>query len=98
MTSKSSLDQMKLRETEKIINESLPTPSTQQNYFPTPTPHTQHPYTGSVEIPSFDEDYIPSEMDISALSDHQMKREALEYLQKNTSDNIIPSSWTRIPC
>ncbi|MBW0501949.1 hypothetical protein O181_041664 [Austropuccinia psidii MF-1] len=67
-----------------------------------PTPHTQHPSSGSVEIPSFDADYIPtseipSELDISALSDHQIKGEALEHLQQPISDMIIPSSWTRVP-
>ncbi|MBW0496865.1 hypothetical protein O181_036580 [Austropuccinia psidii MF-1] len=58
MTSNSSIDQFTLRvalslrrDTAKIINESLPTTSTQQNYFPMPTPHTQHPSSGSVEIP-----------------------------------------------
>ncbi|MBW0472560.1 hypothetical protein O181_012275 [Austropuccinia psidii MF-1] len=47
MTSNSSLNQIKLREAlslrreaVKMINESLPTTSTQQNYFPMPTPHT----------------------------------------------------------
>ncbi|MBW0572072.1 hypothetical protein O181_111787 [Austropuccinia psidii MF-1] len=92
MTSNSSLDQITLRgafslrrEAEKIIIESLPTTSTQKNYLPIPTPQTQHPSSDSVEIPSFDVDYIPtckipSEMDISALSDHQIKGEALEHL------------------
>ncbi|MBW0525917.1 hypothetical protein O181_065632 [Austropuccinia psidii MF-1] len=68
MTSNSSLDQITLREARslkrdaaKIINESLPTTSTQQNYFQMPTPHTQHPSSGSAEIPSFDADYIPTE-------------------------------------
>ncbi|MBW0496653.1 hypothetical protein O181_036368 [Austropuccinia psidii MF-1] len=98
MTSNSSLDQITLREacslrrdTGKRLNESLP------------TPHTQHPSSGSAEIPSFDADYIPtskipSDLDISALSDHQIKHEALEHLQKIISDTIIPSSWTRVPC
>ncbi|MBW0593149.1 hypothetical protein O181_132864 [Austropuccinia psidii MF-1] len=61
MTSNSSLDKITLREahslrrgTEKIINESLPTTSTQKNYLPMPTPHTQHPSSGSAEIPSVD--------------------------------------------
>ncbi|MBW0476853.1 hypothetical protein O181_016568 [Austropuccinia psidii MF-1] len=88
----SSLDQITLREahslrrdTAKIINESLPTTSTRKNYFPMPTPHMKHPSSGSAEIPSFDADYIPtskihSELDISALSDHQTKGEALEHL------------------
>ncbi|MBW0499649.1 hypothetical protein O181_039364 [Austropuccinia psidii MF-1] len=92
MTYNSSLDQITLREPyslrrdiEKIINESLPTTSTQNNYYPFPTPHTQHPSSGSAEIPLFDVDYIPnsempSEFDISALSDHQIKGEALEHL------------------
>ncbi|MBW0593173.1 hypothetical protein O181_132888 [Austropuccinia psidii MF-1] len=62
-----------------------------------PTPHTQHPSSGSAEIPSFDADYIPSELDISALSDHQIKGEDLEYLQQIISDTIIPWSWTRVP-
>ncbi|MBW0469703.1 hypothetical protein O181_009418 [Austropuccinia psidii MF-1] len=67
-----------------------------------PTPHMQYPSTGSVEIPSFDADYIPtpkipSELDISALSDHQIKGEALENLQQIISDTIIPSSLTRVP-
>ncbi|MBW0535672.1 hypothetical protein O181_075387 [Austropuccinia psidii MF-1] len=104
MTSNSSLDQITSRQarslrrdSEKIINESLPTTSTQQNYFPMPTPHTQHPYSGSAEIPSFDADYIPSELDISALSDLQIKGEALEHLRQILSDTIIPSSWTRVP-
>ncbi|MBW0474423.1 hypothetical protein O181_014138 [Austropuccinia psidii MF-1] len=109
MNSNSSLDQITLREarslrrdTEKIINESLPTTYTQQNYFPMPTPHRQHPSSGSAEIPSFDADYIltskiPSEFDISALSDHQIKGEALEHLQHIISDTIIPSSLTRVP-
>ncbi|MBW0580116.1 hypothetical protein O181_119831 [Austropuccinia psidii MF-1] len=67
MTSNSSLDKITLREalslrrdTEKIINESLPTTSTQKTYLPIPTPHTQHPSSGSAEIPSFDADYIPT--------------------------------------
>ncbi|MBW0579027.1 hypothetical protein O181_118742 [Austropuccinia psidii MF-1] len=68
-----------------------------------PTPHMKHPSSGSVEIPSFDADYIPtseipSELDISALNDHQIKGEALEHLRKIISDTIIPSSWTRVPC
>ncbi|MBW0494817.1 hypothetical protein O181_034532 [Austropuccinia psidii MF-1] len=68
-----------------------------------PTPHMQHPSSGSSEISSFDADYIPtskihSELDISALSDHQIKGEALEHLRQIISDTIIPSSWTRIPC
>ncbi|MBW0556615.1 hypothetical protein O181_096330 [Austropuccinia psidii MF-1] len=61
-----------------------------------PTPHMQHPSSGSAEIPSFDSDYIPSELDISALSDHQIKGEALENLQQIISDTIISSSWTRV--
>ncbi|MBW0538671.1 hypothetical protein O181_078386 [Austropuccinia psidii MF-1] len=97
MTSNSSLYQITLREAAKRINESLPTTSTQKNYLPMPTPHMQHPSSGSVEIPSFDVDYIPSELDISALSDHQIKGEALEHLQQIISDTIIPSSWTRVP-
>ncbi|MBW0469980.1 hypothetical protein O181_009695 [Austropuccinia psidii MF-1] len=109
MSSNISLDQITLRDAlslrrdaEKIINESLPTASTLQNYFPMPTPHRQHPSSGSAEIPSFDMDYIPtseipSELDISALSDHQIKGEALEHLQKIISDTIIPSSWTILP-
>ncbi|MBW0472158.1 hypothetical protein O181_011873 [Austropuccinia psidii MF-1] len=92
MTFNSSLDQITLREacslrrdTAKIINESLLTTSTQQNYFPMPAPHMQHPSSGFAEIPLFDVDYIPtskipSEFDISALSDHQIKGEALEHL------------------
>ncbi|MBW0562311.1 hypothetical protein O181_102026 [Austropuccinia psidii MF-1] len=92
MTSKSFLDKITLREAhslrreaEKIINESLPTTSTQKNYLLIPTLHMQHPSSGSSEIPSFDADYIPtseipSELDISALSDHQIKGEALEHL------------------
>ncbi|MBW0582003.1 hypothetical protein O181_121718 [Austropuccinia psidii MF-1] len=109
MTSNSSIDQIKLREAcslrrdaAKIINESLRTTSTQQNYFPMPTPHTQHPSSVSVEVPSLDSDYIPtskvpSELDISALSDHLIKGEALENLRQIISDTIIPSSWTRVP-
>ncbi|MBW0513517.1 hypothetical protein O181_053232 [Austropuccinia psidii MF-1] len=104
MTSNSSLDKITLREalslridTAKIINESLPTTSTQKNYLPMPTPHTQHPSSGSAEIPSFDADCIPSELNISALSDHKIKGEALEHLRQIISDTIIPSSWTRVP-
>ncbi|MBW0555636.1 hypothetical protein O181_095351 [Austropuccinia psidii MF-1] len=109
MTPKSSLDQITLREARslrrdsaKIINELLPTTSTQQNYFPMPTPHMQDLSSGSAEIPLFDMDYlptyeIPSELDISALSDQQIKGEALEYLQQIISDTIIPLSWTRVP-
>ncbi|MBW0588933.1 hypothetical protein O181_128648 [Austropuccinia psidii MF-1] len=104
MTSNSSLDLITLREAhslrreaEKIINESLPNTSTQKNYLPMPTPHTQHLSSGSVEIPSFDVDYITTELDISALSDHQIKGEVLEHLQQIISDTIIPSSWTRVP-
>ncbi|MBW0484665.1 hypothetical protein O181_024380 [Austropuccinia psidii MF-1] len=63
-----------------------------------PTPHTQHPYSGSVEILSFDADYIPSELDITALSAHQIKGEVLEDLRQVISDTIIPSSWTIVPC
>ncbi|MBW0490210.1 hypothetical protein O181_029925 [Austropuccinia psidii MF-1] len=92
MSSNSSLDQPTLREacslrrdTAKIINESLPTTSTPQKYFPMPTPHMQHPSCGSAEIPSFDADYIPTSkipaaLDISALSDYQIKVEPLENL------------------
>ncbi|MBW0590258.1 hypothetical protein O181_129973 [Austropuccinia psidii MF-1] len=99
MTSISSLDKITLREARslrreaaKIIKESLSTTSTQKNYLPMPTPHTQHPSSGSSEIPSFDADYIPSELDISALSDHQIKGEALKHLQQIISNTIIPSS------
>ncbi|MBW0516774.1 hypothetical protein O181_056489 [Austropuccinia psidii MF-1] len=109
MTSNSFLDQITLREacslridTEKIINESLPTTSTGKNYFPMSIPHMKHPSSGSSEIVSFDADYIPtsklpSELDISALSDHQIKGEALDHLQQIISDTIIPSSYTRVP-
>ncbi|MBW0463826.1 hypothetical protein O181_003541 [Austropuccinia psidii MF-1] len=62
-----------------------------------PTSHTQHPSSGSAEIPSFDAHYIPSELDIRALSDQQIKGEALEHLQQIISDTIVPSSWTRVP-
>ncbi|MBW0508677.1 hypothetical protein O181_048392 [Austropuccinia psidii MF-1] len=104
MTSNSSLDQITLREPRslrrdaaKIINESLPTTSTQQKYIPIPTPHTQHLSSGSVEIPSFDADYIHtskicSGLDISALSDYQINGEALEHLRQIIPDTIIPSS------
>ncbi|MBW0573689.1 hypothetical protein O181_113404 [Austropuccinia psidii MF-1] len=58
VTSNSSLDKITLREASslrrdaaKIINESLPTTSTQKNYLPMPTRHTQHPSSGSAEIP-----------------------------------------------
>ncbi|MBW0544471.1 hypothetical protein O181_084186 [Austropuccinia psidii MF-1] len=98
MTSDSSLDQITSREAAKVINESLPTTATPKNYLLMPTPHMQHSSSGSEEIPSFDADYIPSELDISALSDHQMKGEALENLQQIISDTIIPSSWTSVPC
>ncbi|MBW0483900.1 hypothetical protein O181_023615 [Austropuccinia psidii MF-1] len=109
MTSNSSLDKITLgealslrRASEKIINESLRTTSTQKNYLPMPTPHMQHPSSGSAEIPSFDVDYIPtseipSELDISALSDPHIKGEALEHLRQIISDTIITSSWTRVP-
>ncbi|MBW0539593.1 hypothetical protein O181_079308 [Austropuccinia psidii MF-1] len=109
MTSNSSLDKITLREacslrrdTAKIINESLPTTSTQKNNLSMPTPHTQRPSRGSVEIPSFDVAYnttseLPSQLDISALSDHQIKGEALEHLRQIISNTIIPSSWTRVP-
>ncbi|MBW0563298.1 hypothetical protein O181_103013 [Austropuccinia psidii MF-1] len=109
MTFKSSLDKITLREAcslrrdaGKIINKSLPTTSTQINYLPMPTPHPQHPSSGSAEIPSFDANYIrtseiPSELNISALSDHQIKGEALKHLRKIISDAIIPLSWTRVP-
>ncbi|MBW0589893.1 hypothetical protein O181_129608 [Austropuccinia psidii MF-1] len=60
-------------------------------------PHMQHPSSGSAEILSFDADYIPSELDISSLSDHQIKGEALEHLQQIISDTTIPSSWRRVP-
>ncbi|MBW0538762.1 hypothetical protein O181_078477 [Austropuccinia psidii MF-1] len=105
MNSNSSLDKTTLREAcslrreaEKIINESLPTTSTQKNYLPMPTPNTQHPSSGSADIPSFDVDYIPTDLDISALSDHQIKGEALEHLGQIISNTIIPFSWTRVPC
>ncbi|MBW0490781.1 hypothetical protein O181_030496 [Austropuccinia psidii MF-1] len=92
ITSNSSLDQITLRETcslrrdtPKIINESLPTTSTQQNYFPILTPHTQNPSSGSEEIPSFDVDYISTstflfQLNISALIDHQIKGEVLDHI------------------
>ncbi|MBW0587027.1 hypothetical protein O181_126742 [Austropuccinia psidii MF-1] len=62
----------------------------------------QHPSSGSAEIPSFDADYIPtseipSELDISALSDLQIKGEALENLQQIISDTMITSSSTIVP-
>ncbi|MBW0472205.1 hypothetical protein O181_011920 [Austropuccinia psidii MF-1] len=109
MTSNSSLDQITLREAcylkrdaVKIINELLPTTSTQKNYFPMPSPHMQHPSIGSAEISSFDADCIPtskfpSELNTSALSCHQIKGEVLECLQKIISDTIIPSLWKRVP-
>ncbi|MBW0475480.1 hypothetical protein O181_015195 [Austropuccinia psidii MF-1] len=109
MTSKSSLDQITLREArtlrrqaEKRINELLPTDSTQKNYLTMPTPHTQNPSSGSAEILSFDVDdiatsEIPSELDTSELSDHQIKGEALEHLQKIICDTMISLSWTRVP-
>ncbi|MBW0485026.1 hypothetical protein O181_024741 [Austropuccinia psidii MF-1] len=104
MSSNSSLDQITLkeacsprREAAKIITESLPTTSTWKNYFPMPTPHKQHPSSGSAEIPSFYAHYIPSELDISALSDYQLKGEALEHLRQIISDTIIPFSWTTVP-
>ncbi|MBW0566327.1 hypothetical protein O181_106042 [Austropuccinia psidii MF-1] len=102
MTSKSSLDKITLREAlslrrdaAKIIDESLPTTPTQKNYLPIPTPHTKNLSSGSADyIPTSE---IPSELDISALSDHQIKGEALEHLQQIISDTIIPLSWTRLP-
>ncbi|MBW0542583.1 hypothetical protein O181_082298 [Austropuccinia psidii MF-1] len=57
----------------------------------------EHPSSGSAEIPSFDADYIPSELDITALSDHQIKGEALAHRRKIISETIIASSWTRVP-
>ncbi|MBW0582892.1 hypothetical protein O181_122607, partial [Austropuccinia psidii MF-1] len=108
MTSNSSLDKITLREdlslrrdAEKIIRVT-PHYFHPKNYLPIPTPHMQYPSSGSVEIPSFDVDYIPtseipSELDISALNDHQIKCEALHHLQQIISDTIIPSSWTRVP-
>ncbi|MBW0552796.1 hypothetical protein O181_092511 [Austropuccinia psidii MF-1] len=106
MTSNSSIDQITFREAcslRRDAADSLPTTSTQQNYFPMPTPHMQHPSSGSAEIPSFYGDYIPtfelpSELYITALSDHQIKGEALEHIQQIISEIIIPSSWTRVPC
>ncbi|MBW0588978.1 hypothetical protein O181_128693 [Austropuccinia psidii MF-1] len=104
MTSNSSLDKITLREarslgsdTAKIKNEPLPTTSTKKSNFRIPTPHTEHPSSGSAEIHSFDADYIhtsdiPSELDITTLSDHQIKGEALEQLQQIISETIIPSS------
>ncbi|MBW0489682.1 hypothetical protein O181_029397 [Austropuccinia psidii MF-1] len=92
MTLNSSLDQITLGEacslkrgTAKIINGSLPTTSTGQNYLQIPIPHMKHPSGGSAEIPSFDANYIPtsklpSELDISALSDQQIKGEAVDHL------------------
>ncbi|MBW0484027.1 hypothetical protein O181_023742 [Austropuccinia psidii MF-1] len=67
-----------------------------------PTHHMKHPSSGSAEIPSFDANYIPtseipSELDLTALSDHQIKGEAMEHLQQIISEIIIPSSWTRVP-
>ncbi|MBW0537398.1 hypothetical protein O181_077113 [Austropuccinia psidii MF-1] len=109
MTSNSFPEQIRLTETrslrrdaEKIINESLPATSTQRNYPAMPTPHMQHPSSGFVGILSFDADSIPtskipSKLDISALSDHQIKGEALENLSQIISDTIIPSSWKRVP-
>ncbi|MBW0486638.1 hypothetical protein O181_026353 [Austropuccinia psidii MF-1] len=81
MTVNSSLDQITLREarslkgdTAKIIDESLP------------TRHLRHLSCGSMEIPSYDTDYIPtskipSQFGIHALNDHQIKGEDLEHLQ-----------------
>ncbi|MBW0536169.1 hypothetical protein O181_075884 [Austropuccinia psidii MF-1] len=104
MTSNSSFDKITLREAHslrrysaKIMIESLPTTSTQKKL-----PPNAHPSSGSEEIPTFDAAYIltseiPSELDISALSDHQIKGEALENLQQIISGDIIPFSWTRVP-
>ncbi|MBW0463971.1 hypothetical protein O181_003686 [Austropuccinia psidii MF-1] len=101
MNSNRSLDQITLREAPSlrrdaatIINGSLPTTSTLHNYFPIPTPHTQHPTSGTAEIPSFDAVYIPtskffSELDISTRSDYQIKVEALEHHQQIISDKKI---------
>ncbi|MBW0530694.1 hypothetical protein O181_070409 [Austropuccinia psidii MF-1] len=66
-----------------------------------PTPHMQHPSSGSEEILSFCADYIPtleipSELNIIALSHHQIKGESGEHLQQIISDTIMPSSWTRV--
>ncbi|MBW0592495.1 hypothetical protein O181_132210 [Austropuccinia psidii MF-1] len=92
MTSNSLLDKITLREAHslrrdaaKIINDPLPATSTQKNYFPMPTPHTEHPSSDSADIPSFDVDYIPiyeipSQLDITALSAHHIKGEAVEHL------------------
>ncbi|MBW0574919.1 hypothetical protein O181_114634 [Austropuccinia psidii MF-1] len=108
MTTNSCLDQITLRgthslrrKTERIINESIPTTSTKQNYFPIPTPHTQNPSSVSAQIPSYDAYYIPTskfpaELNISALSDHHIKGEALGNPQQIITDTIIPSSWTRL--
>ncbi|MBW0534060.1 hypothetical protein O181_073775 [Austropuccinia psidii MF-1] len=57
----------------------------------------QHPSSASAEIPSVDAYYIPSELDISALINHQIKGEALEHLRQIISDTIIHLSWTRVP-
>ncbi|MBW0558659.1 hypothetical protein O181_098374 [Austropuccinia psidii MF-1] len=104
MTSLSSLDQITLRgahslrrEAAKIMNESLPTTATQKDYLRMPTPQLQNPSSGSAEIPSFDPDYIPTQLDMSAVSDHHIGGEALENLGISISDTIIPSSWTRVP-
>ncbi|MBW0489164.1 hypothetical protein O181_028879 [Austropuccinia psidii MF-1] len=101
MTSNSSLDKITLREahclrrdTAKIINEPLPTTSTQKNYLPLPTPHMEHPSSGSVEIYSFDADYIPTS---EVPSELDIKGEALEHLQQIISETIVPSSWERGP-
>ncbi|MBW0518157.1 hypothetical protein O181_057872 [Austropuccinia psidii MF-1] len=95
MTYNSSLDKITLieacslrRDAAKIINESLPITSTQKNYLPMATPHMRHPSSGSAEIPSVDANYIPtskipSELDISALRDHQIKGKALEHFRPN---------------
>ncbi|MBW0568991.1 hypothetical protein O181_108706 [Austropuccinia psidii MF-1] len=108
MTSKSSLDKITLREAHslrrdaaKIINESLPLLPPKKTTSQCP-PLIKNPSSGSAEISSFYADYIPtceipSELDISALSDHQIKGEALEHLQQIISDTIIPLSWTRVP-
>ncbi|MBW0519711.1 hypothetical protein O181_059426 [Austropuccinia psidii MF-1] len=86
------------------------------HYFPKPKPCTENPSSGSVDFPSFDADYIPtseipSELDISALSDHQIEgrysifnakseevvilRQILQHTKKNGQSEEISNELTK---
>ncbi|MBW0461963.1 hypothetical protein O181_001678 [Austropuccinia psidii MF-1] len=100
MTSNRSIDQITLREALSLRRdaaESLPT--TSQCPPLTCNIHLvvlwRFPHL--MRITSTSPLLNASELDLSALTDHQVKGEALENLRQIIFDTMIPSSWTSVP-